>query len=151
MAGFRIKRESFTLIEMMLVVVILAMIVTLSAPSFHRSKISANEQAAIAALKNLYTAVETYREVYSINPANLSVMATDTAPLIPSAYLTGCNNTSAPHYQGYQFCYAPVTNTTIYTVNASPLVANSTGVRIFRIRQTGIIEELRGTNWTSLE
>jgi len=151
MTGFQINKESFTLMEMMLVVGILAMIVTLSVPSINRARISANEQSAIGALKNLHTAIETYKEVYNNTyPANLSVLANDSAPFIPSILVTGCNNASAPNYHGYQFCYS-TPNSYTYACNATPLITNTTGIRIFKVTKSGVIEELRGANWTALE
>jgi len=152
MAGFKIDKGGFTLMEMMLVVAILAMIATLSVPSIHRARISANEQSAIGALKTLHTAIETYREVYNnAYPVNLSVLANDAMPFIPRVLVTGCNNASAPSYHGYQLCYDLIPATSIYTCNATPLIMNTTGVRIFQVTKSGVIEELRGANWTALE
>lgn len=137
--------------EIMLVCAILAMIVTLSVPNINRARISANEQSAIGALKTLHTAIETYREVYNNTyPANLGVLANDSAPFIPRILVTGCNNTSASNYHGYQFCYS-APNSYTYTCNATPLIMNTTGIRIFQVTKSGVIEELRGVNWTARE
>lgn len=51
----------FTLIQLMVVVVIIAIILALALPSLFRSRIAANETAAIGTLKTLVTAQESYR------------------------------------------------------------------------------------------
>ncbi|WP_372368404.1 prepilin-type N-terminal cleavage/methylation domain-containing protein [Candidatus Uabimicrobium sp. HlEnr_7] len=49
------KKQGFTLIELMIVVAIIAIIAAIAIPAFLRSKINANEGAAIASLKGIHT------------------------------------------------------------------------------------------------
>ncbi|HYG74114.1 MAG TPA: DUF2950 family protein [Planctomycetota bacterium] len=54
------KREGFTLIELMIVVAIIAIIAAIAIPSLIRSRLAANEAAAVAACKAYSEAQEVY-------------------------------------------------------------------------------------------
>lgn len=57
----RSRQGGFTLIEIMIVIAIIGLIAAIAIPSFLRSKVAANEIAAIEVLRGLFTAEEAFR------------------------------------------------------------------------------------------
>jgi prepilin-type N-terminal cleavage/methylation domain-containing protein len=79
------KNKGFTLVEIMVVVAIIALLSAVSIPNFLRSRINANEVAAINSLRTLSTAMESFR--FTRNPpsylgASLNVLARSNPPYI---------------------------------------------------------------------
>ena len=58
--NLRIHQKGFTLVEIMIVVAIIALLAAIAIPNLLRAKVAANESAALATLKTLSTAAETY-------------------------------------------------------------------------------------------
>src|SRR6201985_1593952 len=56
-----VKTKGFTLIELMIVVAIIAIIAAIAIPNLLRSRMAANETAAVAACKAFATAEDIYR------------------------------------------------------------------------------------------
>ncbi len=147
MIEFKVAKKSFTLMEIMLVIAIIAILAALTIPNIQRQRINANEQAAISALKLIHTALETYKDIYSAFPANPTVLTSGPSPFIPSELLTfcGCDALSTPcpgcpdEYHGYQLCYRTLNNYTYYC-SACPYTPNVTGTRYFRVTKSGVIE-----------
>ena len=78
------RRQGFTLIEMLIVIVVIAILIGVLLPSFRGAQDEAAEQRARSELRTLATAIESYY-IHNSNtlPANLTVLIT-AAPRIIS-------------------------------------------------------------------
>ena len=128
----RLTRKGFTLIEIMIVVSIIVVLAAIAIPNLLRSRVSSNEAGAIAALKTLSTAAETYfsSQTPRAYPNNLSALVSANPPYIDS--VLGSGNKS-----GYAYAWAGGGNT--YSVIASPQTPNVTGVRSFYVDPSGVV------------
>jgi type IV pilus assembly protein PilA len=144
------KRNGFSLIELLMVVTIILVIAALAIPSFMRSRMSANETSAVASLRVIFTANATYETSYGngYSPDLVSLAGTPPATcqgadLIDSLLATGRKS-------GYSFTYVagavlPVgaagctPGSVTFTVQATPMVAGSSGQRSFCIDESGIV------------
>jgi len=152
MMEFKVDKKSFTLIEVFIVVTIIIILAALTIPNIRRQRINSNEAAAISGLKTLHTALNTYKDISSVYPENLTILASGTSAFIPTVLVTACSSIGglSENYHGYQFCYNRTNNYT-YTCSAYPHPLNVTGTRFFRVTKSGVIEvELYG-NWNPLE
>ncbi len=129
----RTRAAGFTLVEIMIVVAIIALIAAIAIPNFLRARVNANESSAIASMRVLIGAAESFRSNQTPNtyPANLAALNAANPPYI-DAVLSGGTK------QGYTFTYTFQTANT-YTLAAAPVTANVTGVRGFFVDQTGVI------------
>ena len=137
------KQKGFSLIELLIVVAIILIIAAIAIPNLLRARISANESAAVGALRTLNTAQISYNSTYptvgfsstllglgdggtASNCGGTTTPTSTSACLIDSALETGTKS-------GYSFAVQGVTGTpaSVYQVIASPLVSNQTGVRYF--------------------
>ncbi len=140
------KQKGFSLIELLIVVTIILIIAAIAIPNLLKSKIQANETAAVGALKALTESALLYSNTYGGFPHALSDMgpgaggsaATSTsADLIDSVLASGIKS-------GYRFTYMPVTidasgNVLSYTITATPVAVGTTGQRSFFTDQSGTI------------
>ncbi len=151
MIEFKAVKKSFTLIEIMLVIAIIAILAALTVPNIRRQRINANEASAISGLKTIHTALETYKDIYSAFPSGLAVLTTGTSAFIPSILITASYGFPCPpDYNGYKLIYSRTDNYT-YNCLASPCTINVTGTRYFRVTKSGIIEVQLYGNWGPLE
>ncbi len=126
------SKKGFTLVEIMIVVAIIVLLAAIAIPNLLRARLSANEATAIAAMRTLSTAMESYRAAQSppAYPGNLTSLNASNPPYIDSV-LAGGNKS------GYQFTPAGSGNT--YSIVATPQTANVTGVRNFFVDQSGVV------------
>jgi type IV pilus assembly protein PilA len=141
-----IKERGFSLIELLIVVTIILIIAAIAIPNLMRSKMQANETAAVGALRALTTSAVMYSTTYGgfphalsdMGPAAGSVNGTSTsADLIDSVLATGVKS-------GYKFIFTvvasdPSGNVETYSIAATPVVPGSSGQRTFYTDQSGII------------
>lgn len=135
------KNKGFTLIELMIVVAIIAIIAAIAIPSLMRSRISANEAAAIGAMRTISSAQSSFQSSVALDAdadgvgeyGTLAQLSATNPPYIDTALGTGTKG-------GYTFVTGALTETT-YTVNADPITANTTGIRTFFLDQSGVIRQ----------
>lgn len=129
----------FTLIEIMIVVGIVVVLVLLAIPNILRSRMVANEGAALANLKTLFNALQMYHVDRRHYPDSLTyLIAPDSnPPYIDSELASGLK-------QNYDFVYTP-------NGGGFVLCANPTGIfqifnaRYFYVDETGIIRAKSGS------
>jgi type IV pilus assembly protein PilA len=143
----------FSLIELLIVVGVILVITAIAIPSLMRSKASANEASAVATLRSVNAACNTYSSTYNIGyPLTLlylgpgSPTSSTAAGIVDSVVAGGIKS-------GYTFTYisgAPSSGQIrTYTVSASPTVPGNTGQRYFYTDQTGVIRQNLGAVATS--
>ncbi|MEK7850175.1 MAG: prepilin-type N-terminal cleavage/methylation domain-containing protein [Candidatus Omnitrophota bacterium] len=124
------KRYGFTLVEIMIVVAIIVLLAAIAIPNLLRARLSANEAAAIASLKTISWAAQTYRTSNSGYPENLSELSTSAPQYVDSVLGSGVK-------QGYNFTLTGEANS--FNATAEPVTPNVTGVRSFFVDTSGVI------------
>ena len=136
----RLGKRGFTLVEIMIVVAIIALLAAIAIPNLLRARHNANEAAAIASLKTISVACESFRAAQT-PPTYPAALANLTTPLAVPPYidtaLAGAT-AAATERQGYWFTYA-LGNRNQYTCTATPATGGTTGTRIFFVDESGVI------------
>ena len=139
------NKSGFSLIELLIVIAIILVIAAIAIPNLIRSRMQANEAAAVAQTRYLNTAEVAYLSTYGGHSPSLAALGPPgggggatalAADLIDNVMASGIKG-------GYSYVYtpsAPVGGLIFgYTINANPLNMGSTGQRGFYSDQTGVI------------
>jgi type IV pilus assembly protein PilA len=142
-----LSNRGFSLIELLVVVAVILIIAAIAIPNFIKSKMRANEAAAVHSMRNISTAQVVYTTTYNIGyaPALTNLGGTgvtvdqNNAALIDDVLAGGIKS-------GYVFLYAvtgtdPNGNPATFTVNADPQGVGYSGQRHFYVDQTNVIRE----------
>jgi type IV pilus assembly protein PilA len=123
---------------------IVLIVAAIAIPNLLRARISANESSAVGSVRTLNTALVSYQAQYGHFPETMGALASNgnTTPSETGAMLID-DVLAKGEKSGYRFAYEHVApaqgQTEGFTVTASPLVQNSSGVRNFFSDETGII------------
>ena len=147
------RADGFSLIELMIVVAVILIIAALAIPNLLRARMSANESAAVSALRTLATQEANYDAGWGPGfspslavmgpPPSGSVASAAHADLVDQVMASGLRG-------GYQFLYTPLipsggTTPTGYTVNANPISPGITGDWFFYLDQSNVIRQNQGS------
>lgn len=142
----RPNQTGFTLIELMVVITLVIVIAAIAIPNLMRSRITANEGAAIGAMRTIANAQSQF-QAQAVKPfpsgmgqyGTLNDLAGLTPPLIDPVLATGTR-------QGYSFLVTPggTDGSPTYAANADPIVMNSSGSRGFYVDETAVIRFMIG-------
>ncbi|MGH9793629.1 MAG: prepilin-type N-terminal cleavage/methylation domain-containing protein [Candidatus Acidiferrales bacterium] len=159
----RNQSKGFSLIELLIVVAIILIIAAIAIPNLMRARISANESAAVGALRTYNTAAVQYQSSYGVGfpPAQTNLapplgggVADCTAADLVDNILGAAAGTQK---SGYQFTYIgalaaiPPPGTlcaagfNTFVVHAVPASVGVTGQRSFCIDHTGVLRQQDNT------
>jgi type IV pilus assembly protein PilA len=137
----------FSLIELLIVVAVILIIAAIAIPNFIRSKMRANEAAAVSNMRNITTAEVVYNTTWGIG-FSPDLPSLGGSPAIPDATQAGLIDSvlSAGTKSGYNFTYGVLVtdangNVQAYSINADPVTPGTTGDRHFYSDQSSVIRQ----------
>jgi len=145
------KKNGFSLIELLIVVAIILIIAAIAIPNLLKSREAANEASATATLRTLTTSEITYASTYNTGfTDNFSKLGTNGQSTYQYAdladpILSGNGPGGTPTLftkNGYNFTYTPTGafgSIAVYGINADPTARNSSGIRSFFTNQQAVV------------
>jgi len=151
------NQKGFSLIELLLVVGVILIISAIAVPSFLRSRMRANEAAAVAAIRTIDAAAVTYSVSYPDlgYPTNFTSLGSVGADPCTATSTTAClvdDTVAQGTKSGYVFVWAGdgATPSVSFTVTGTPLSPGSTGQSMYCSDQTAVIHlEFSGSGCTN--
>ena len=110
------NNSGFTLVEIMIVVLIIALLSSIAIPNLLRVRINAHDASAQTALKAISTAMETYLSSNTTYPPDTTTLVNATPPYLQVDYFTGTHN-------GFTFTLDSLSSQ-LYSVTAAPTSSN---------------------------
>ena len=123
------SKIGFTLVEILIVTVIIALLAAIAIPNLVRSRAAANESSAQATLKSISSALENYYAINNKYPSTTNSLLGATPPYLNKDYFVGSSN-------GYSF--TSVLADYSYLLTASP-VSSSTGTTTYTIATGAVL------------
>jgi len=126
-------KKGFTLVEIMIVVLIIALLAAIAIPNLLRSRLNANENYAISNLQTISVAAQTYWSVNNSLPTTLNALYTN-------SYIDATLGCASPPCikNGYKYYMGGTGLTTNFFVYTVPQTPNVTGVRSFCSGSDGV-------------
>lgn len=142
--------KGFSLIEMLIVVAMILIIVAIAVPSFLRSRIAANQSAAVGSLRTLNSAQISYNSAYpTVGYASTlaALGGTSCTPPGPSSACLIDTVLASGSRSGYNFVLTNVSGTPASSYNfiASPQEYNYSGMNSFCSFADTVIRYSTGT------
>lgn len=125
------RREfGFSLIELLIVIAIILIILAVAMPKLSKSRMYAQEMAAVQAIRTIHTAQVQYYSTYGKYAETLAALGPPTSGAAgPAASDLIQEDLAAGEKQGYKFTLTATPGG--YTINANPIAFGTSGSRTF--------------------
>jgi len=135
------RREfGFSLIELLIVIAIILIILAVAMPRLQKSRMYAQEMAALQAIKTIHTAQTQYYSTYGKYAETLAALGPPTSGAAgPAASDLIQEDLASGEKQGYKFIMTAIPGG--YIVNANPVAFGSSGSRTFYSDQSMSIRQ----------
>jgi type IV pilus assembly protein PilA len=135
------RREfGFSLIELLIVIAIILIILAVAMPRLQKSRMYAQEMAALQAIKTIHTAQTQYYSTYGKYAETLAALGPPTSGAAgPAASDLIQEDLASGEKQGYKFVMTAIPGG--YIVNANPVAFGSSGSRTFYSDQSMSIRQ----------